>query len=339
MSMLSLPGNLSLRDVLRTSLQSAVAGGLTWLAGSALGSPHVSWAIISALYVVSQSVGASLSSGISRMVGTLLGTVIGIASVWTLGGEDYTGLRVAIAALLTSALVTFRPDWRYGIVAATIVAVEPDGNVLGGALGRVLAILLGTAIGFAATAVIWPQTAGKRVSRSIGQAIMTCSKLVRRGVDAALGEEVELNTLHQQFLAQDGAARDAASSVRRKSRRKDLYDTIGALERLWHALIILDRVAHEEHTFDLAEDGDLPDALSRLRQSAADRLESLAHSGHASDGQGERFKDRLDEVDALIARSEGESSGESATGFAGLRFALLELGRNIRELENALGQD
>lgn len=328
-----------MRDVVRTSLQSAVAGGLTWLAGSALGSPHVSWAIISALYVVSQSVGASLSSGISRIVGTLLGTAIGIMSVWTLGGADYAVLRVAVAALLTSALVTFRPDWRYGIVAATIVAVEPDGSVLGGAFDRVLAILLGTGIGFAATAVIWPESASKRVSRSLCQAIETCSMIVHRGVDAALGEKVELNALHRRFLSQDGAARDAASSVRRKSHREELFDTIGALERLWHALIILDRVANEEHSFELAENGELPDALARLRQSAADRLSALADRHHASDGQASHLDDLLDEVDGLIARSESESSGERATGFAGLRFALLELGRNIRELERALDRD
>ena len=337
--MLSPPGAISLRDVVRTSLQSAVAGGLTWVAGSALGSPHVSWAIISALYVVSQSVGASLWSGIGRMVGTLLGTAIGIASVWTLGGEDYTGLRVAIAALLASALVTFRPDWRYGIVAATIVAIEQDGNVLGGAIDRVLAILLGTAVGFAATAVVWPERATKRVSRSLSQAIMTCSRLLRRSVDAALGEEVELNTLHQQFLAQDAAARDAASSVGRKSRREDLFKRIGALERLWHALIILDRVAHEEHAFSLDGDDELPGALSRLRQSAADRLAALAGQDHAADGQADCFDDRLDEVTELIARSENASSGKRARGFAGLRFALLELGRNIRELEGVLDRD
>jgi uncharacterized membrane protein YccC len=81
--MLSPPGNNSWRDVIRTSLQSAVVGGAAWVAASALGSPHASWAIISALYVVSQSVGATLSSGIGRIVGTLIGTFIGAICVWT----------------------------------------------------------------------------------------------------------------------------------------------------------------------------------------------------------------------------------------------------------------
>lgn len=144
------------RESLRVALQGAIAGVATYLLCRGLGLPEISWGVISALFVIHQSADATFSAAAGRLVGTLIGTLVGIATVYLMGGEDLTVLRLAIAALAMNAIAVVRPEFRFGIVAATILALETDPEILGGALMRGAAVIIGTALGTVTALAIWP---------------------------------------------------------------------------------------------------------------------------------------------------------------------------------------
>lgn len=72
---------------------------------------------------------------------------------------------------------------RYGVVAASIIALDPDPNVFGGALNRCWTILIGSFIGVATAFLVWPTTATRRAHEAIQQALGACRDLLEAEAD------------------------------------------------------------------------------------------------------------------------------------------------------------
>lgn len=331
----------TVRDAARTSLQSAAAGGATWLVMTRLALPHESWAIISALYVVSQSTDGTWRSAIARVAGTLAGTAIGAASVWLLGGEDTTALRVALAALAASAMTSFRPGWRFGIVAATIVALEQGEVAAGGTLDRVLAILVGTTTGLLAAFLVWPESAVRRARRAIAQALRSCNELLDAGLDIAMGAHGELADIHRRFLRQAAIARAAAGSVRRGGQRQALCRQVETLERLWHMLIVIDRLATQDWGLAAERSEQLSRVLPAVRRQAAQALDDMQDPSKTAPDL-DALDHSVEEI-ARLARGDdgGREDGGDPSALGALAFALVETCKHLRELHalRAPGED
>jgi len=325
------------RDGARIGLQSAVAAAVAWLVIGALLPPHASWAVISAIFVVSQSAGGTLQAALGRTLGTIAGTVLGIVSVLLLGGEANTALRVALAAFAGAMLATIKPAWRYGIVAAVIVALEQDRAVLGGAMARGLAILIGVGAGVAASFLVWRESAESRTARALSRALAGCRELLEAGLEAVAGADEDLEPAHRQVSENLRQAREEASSASR-GMRPVLEQRVKAVQRLWHALIIIDRAARKEQPLQEVDSAELEAAIGRVKNAAAERLAQLNMAGESNiEPGGDRLARAVKEAVALScsASSAADASRETIT-LGGLAFALAEVENNIRELEEAV---
>ena len=324
------------RDIVRLAVQSAVAAAATNLALQLTGTGEAFLAVISAVLVLQTNRDETLSSASSRMIGTVVGTLIGGAALF-ITADTAISLSLAVVMLIMGALVAWKPGWRYGIVAAAGLAVGSDAPVLETALNRGIAIFLGAGIGIATGFLVWPETAASRARRQMREALSACRELVQRTLAAAVeGEEAEASETHRRFSDAIIAAGDTARSIK-VARGQDpacYQKAVHAIERLWHALVILDRTSETKQ-------GDrLPlrdETLSQIRDIRSAACEALACAARF-----ERMpEDELDELGRLCravwkdARVDPESEDELAN--VGLVFGLSEVSRNMREIDAAIG--
>lgn len=331
-----LPESRIRRDAVRLGLQSAVAAASAWLLVSTFLPPHASWAVISAVFVVSQSAGGTIKAASGRALGTIAGTMIGVICVWLIGGGANTALRVALAAGAASAMATFKPRWRFGIVAAVIVALEQNTTILEGALNRSLAILAGTGAGVAAAFLVWRESAMRRTEQALSQALAGCRDLLKIELEAVTGEKKDFQPAHQDVAENLRRAREEASALSSTDGRQMLHERVHAVQRLWHALIMIDRAASEDWSITKIDASALRQAVGRVRDAAAERLAELGTSEKAEPPV---EKSELHTAVSAASRvaspaSLSDDAVREKIALGGLAFALVELERNIRELED-----
>lgn len=317
----------SLRDPARVALQSAVAAGLTYLLCLWLELGERSWALISALFVLQQNADATMTAALGRIGGTVLGTLVGIASILALGGEAWVLARVVIAAVVLNAIAAKKPELRYGVVAATIIALETDPDLWGGALARGAAIMIGTLVGTAAALFVWPESAAKRTIRAVRAALASCRELLNAELGAIeTREDRNLAPIHDRLLAELRVARALAGNarLRRHVHGVSLDRLVHALSRFWHALVIIDRLLARDAP-RAGRGPELDAAIERVRRRACVWLDAEA-KGDGSDALAGLDTD----IDGAITAARRAGPPARAEPLA---FSLGELARNLHEID------
>lgn len=333
------------RDAARVAIQTAIATAATYLVMIWLDLPHMSWAIISALFTIHLSPDSTLRSGLGRFAGTVLGIVVGLLSVALVGGEGYFLLRLAIAVTVTNAIAAIWPSLNYAAVAAAIMALHPDPDVMG-ALERAVAILIGSAMGTAAAFTAWPDFGRKRTVRFIQAALRDSRELLQltlQGVDR--DDRGQRNFVHARFFGNLEAARASASQTWFRPYLYSglpLHDALYATESLWHGLVVLDRaMADERQHLKSAALKALHPCIEEVQQASCEYVDSLVG---AIEGQNTLPpKDALNRTvaktrDAAKASNQrsAEPNGDRERAVHALIFALDEVERNLTDLGDML---
>lgn len=317
------------RDPVRFGLQSAAGVMLTYFAAHLLGLPEISWAVMSALFVAHQNLEATLTDAAGRIGSTLLGTVLGLATVLMLPGADAAIWRLAFVALAMNGIAILLPHMQYGVVAAAVIVLPTGESVWGSAVDRGLAIALGSLVGTASAFLIWPETAAWRARRTVLAALATCRELLDASLNAFVNnEQGSLDALHQQFLLRLRDARELSGSAR--VRGDGIRAMVVASSRLWHTLIVLDRLQMQPgRRRHVSEDTAVIHRLEEVRDEVCGML-SQAHPGKTADSGAAvaAIRRAIDAVEASTARPALEP----------LAFALEELVQDLETLEKALGR-
>ncbi|MGI4861507.1 MAG: FUSC family protein [Janthinobacterium lividum] len=267
-------------DASRIAVQSLVASLLSYLIGEAVGLPDISWAILSSLFAIQTHFDSSLRLGLGQILGATLGTAIGLTCIYCLGGTDETLLRVVIATGLTCGLTALWPELGYSVAAAAVTALEPFPQ-LHIAIGHAAAIVVGSTIGVGVCFTVWRQMGRDRAVVYIANALDDCRELLcdlsEIGADAP---RVHRDALHERFLCHLETARAvvAVTRVRAQIRTgRSLGVALGAAERLWHGLVVLDRASTEQGEHLTAADiAALKDHMAAVREAASGFLSALA---------------------------------------------------------------
>lgn len=319
---------ISATDALRRGVQGGAAAALTLLACRAVGSVETSWAIVSALFVLQANADATMAAAAGRLAGTVLGSLIGLLVVLAFGGDQLILLRVAIAAALMSGVASAWPSVRYGVVAASIIALDPDPDVFGGALDRCLTILIGSGIGMATAFLVWPATATGRARRAIEDALRACRDLLAAEADRLTGgREQGFDPIHRRFLRHYRTARTLADNARLlpRDRRQALGDAVHALSQLWHSLVFIDRLASEPATRQL--DTRAAAAVRDARRTIGETLDRLA---------GAKGEAAVDRAPGNRPVADLQKLAAERPGLELLSFALKEVVRNLDDEAAAL---
>jgi uncharacterized membrane protein YccC len=264
------PGRLSdrLRDPLRLALQGAAAVVATYAAMTALGWDHVTWALISALFVLQRNSDATRRSLAGRVGGAAAGAVIGLFAVGLLPGEAMTVWRLPAAAAGAMVLAAFRPNQSYALVAAVAVALEPSDPAWIGALERVRAIALGAAAAWAAASVVWRQPAGARARAALADSLAACRDLAAVLIPSVTGSgDDDRDRLHAAYRKAARIARARLADCR-SGTRDQLAAVARRIDRVWHDLVFLDRLSRRGPAVRPAVD------LGEAREDACRRLDA-----------------------------------------------------------------
>ncbi|MFC4172595.1 aromatic acid exporter family protein [Microvirga sp. GCM10011540] len=342
MTLLKRPRAETLRDSVRFGLQSAVAAIATYLLMAQFGLSEVSWGVISALFVVQQSSDGTLGAASARIGATALGTAVGLASVQLIGGEFATILRLGAAALVVNALARSWPGLRFGVVAAAAIALEPSSDVWGGALDRGIAIMTGALVGTAAGFGVWPQSARYRAIKAAQGALDSCSDLLQVALDETLDpRKRELGSIHSRFLTDVKRAHEMADRARLgRNNRPSLNEFVHALERLWHSLIILDRVIQGDRRIDPSWSAAMASALRNIQEEACAYLGEVA--GHLQGRDSAPTMEHLDKMTEIVERLAAKEPADDAPKAGdplpvqALVFGLREVNKNLREIGRTL---
>lgn len=324
------------RDIARLAVQSAVAGTLAAYAIRLAGTGEVFLAVLSAVFVLQRNRDATLQSAGSRIVATVIGTAIGLAAL-ALAETGGVPWPLALAMLVMGGLAAWKPSLSYGIVAAAGLAVGSENGFLDTARDRTLAIFLGAGIGIATGWLIWGESAAARARRQIGEALSICRELLERTLDEALAgaeKDEEIEALHGRFARAIATARDTAGSIGAPRRRagEPYRDLVHRTERLWHALVILDRIGERTGEERMAAADAAERRLAEIRRETCAALGCAMEFERIAPGD----LDRLAEA----CRAAGESmkeGGEASISDAALIFGLGEVARNVREIDAAIG--
>ncbi len=267
------------RDAARVGVQTLVATGATYLVMTWLDWPHLTWGVISAIFVIQLNSDTSLIAGAGRVAGTALGTLFGLAATWLVGGEGEILLRLVITTAAANAVAAIWPRLNYGAVAAVAIAVQPNPE-FSDALEQAIAIAIGAVIGTGATFTVWPEFGRNRARRMLEYALQDCRELILCVLSPeSENDDARRRDIHARFVDHLATARSVLSDSRFRTRLKNgrpMREVVEAVENLWYALVLLDRgIAHEG--IDIArEDSELLKGhVTQVQQEAAKFLEAM----------------------------------------------------------------
>lgn len=329
------------RDVARVALQTMAASAATYAVITTLDWPHVSWAVISAIFVIQLNSDTSIFVGLTRIAGTAMGTIFGLAATLIFPGDDGALLRVAITTALASGIATVWPSLQYGAVAAAAITVQSHPE-FSDAIAQAVAISLGAVLGTAATILVWPELGRNRVLRMLEYALSDCSEYLAQVL--ATEGEVETGkrqTIHGEFVNHMATARSVLQDTRIRNRLKTgrpLRDLLGAIDRLWYGLVLLDRaIGHERIDLRQEKRHFLKGHVTEVQREARAFLEKMV--AYLQNG---RPVPQSDAVQRSIAAAQdaaeaglrdAEDSEKHRRSLRVLLFALEEVCDNLADLQ------
>jgi hypothetical protein len=147
------------RETWLSGLRTAAAGGLTMVVAEALSLPQGYWAVISAIIIIQNRIGASLQAAASRVAGTLAGGVVGFAvAMVTPSTPMGTLIGLVVAVGLLGMMAARNPSLRVAPVTAAILLVSAPSHVdvTISAAHRMMEILIGCGIGVLVSVTVAP---------------------------------------------------------------------------------------------------------------------------------------------------------------------------------------
>ncbi|MFC7498694.1 FUSC family protein [Enterovirga sp. GCM10030262] len=323
------------RDISRLALQSAAASTAAYLAIAWAGTGEAFLAVISAVLVLQANRDQTIASAWIRIVGALVGTGVGMAAL-ALTAEGTVPLSLAATMLVMGGLAAWKPGWRYGLVAAAALAVGSEATFVETARDRGIAIFVGAAAGIVAGLVVWPESAPARARRQMAQALAICRELLIRTLSSALERNDEdVGELHSRFARALSATRDTAASIKLGgSGRAHLYrEAVHRIERLWHALIIIDRVGETRRGDRLPIEPDTARKVDQIRSATCDALACFERFERMPEEDLEALQTACREI---WEASEVDPRRDGELDSVALVFGLWEIARNMREIDETI---
>lgn len=316
------------KDAVRLALQTAIAAAVMYVLMRALGLPEIFVGVLAAVLIVQPSLGRTFGSGMQRVLATLVGCVIGVLTVLAIPYGYGTAGALAISMLVMNLIVSFKPNWRYGVVAAVAISMSDSEGPIEAARYRSLSIGIGATIGILASLLIWPEKASTRAQRRIREAV----RLLLEALKASTSDQREPDDTpawraeYRSLIADIDTLIDGV----RIAENDHLVAQRDAVDRLAQSLVLVER-----HTRSRTDADDLGSqeraAIERIEEIADDLLAYLNASTSSSAAMTEDWRSRTEQLDSgvKIAESKPDQHSDEARidfAIADLRDALLRLG-------------
>lgn len=210
--------------------------------------PEIAWGAFSALFVVRASVEGTVGEASARILGALLGVVLGVSLVLLADVWEVSQTGTIVAGVGGAALLSMRwPMLSYSLVTVTILTVTPDGDILGGAIDKGLAIAVGSASGILAAVAVLPLSARRSARLNQAASIEAYGDML---IDwaSAVTEARQRPRLHEwpgmarsHWRARDMASQACSFPLDLLSSRASVHHLHEHIERLWGTAPLMER--------------------------------------------------------------------------------------------------
>lgn len=278
------------RDALRLGLQSAVAAAAFFIVHRSLGWSEAFVGVLSAVLIVQPSVGSTINAGLNRFLATLLGSSIGVICLLILPQGYGTAAALAVCMFAVNTVAGFKPDWRYGVVAAVAISMGGEGDAAQIAIDRSIAIGLGVAIGLITSLTIWPDSAKKRTTRHLRTALGAIANRVDHVILQLTKTDAKAPSDGQDaYHRAISDAQDALGGIRGDDKSR-YSEACGLIQHLYTSIILLKRAAEDGGIADTTK-RQYADQMSEIRGAIKNALDDLLDDEVAADACLEKLKE------------------------------------------------
>lgn len=277
-------------DAFRLPMQTVAAVLLACLWMRWRGMPEISWGAFSALFVVRASVEGTVGEASARMLGALLGVVLGVSLVLLADVWGVSEIWSIVAGVGAAAVLSIRwPMLSYSLVTVTILTVTPNGDILGGAIDKGLAIGVGSASGILAAVAVLPLSARRSARLNQAASIEAYGDMLMDWA-AAFNEARQRPRLHEwpgmarsHWRARDMALQACSFPLDLVISRASVFRLHESIEGLWGTAPLMERAGsftlstHTCHRLGPALH-DVADALRQRIGCMASALRSEAYA-------------------------------------------------------------
>jgi len=313
------------------------------------------WAVLTSLIVTQMSVGRSVKVANDYLVGTLAGVAWGgTLAILIPHSSEWALLAVlALAVAPLAFIAAFRANLNVLPVTAIIVLLVPDMQHVSpvvSALDRVLEVLVGGAVGFIVSILVWPSRAHALTTQAAADTLDLMAGALAELLEHQTHGLEGLDLRHIQGGIGAALARLNATGAEAEHERTarltsgpDTGPLLRTLLRLRHDMVILGRAAGCELPEGIAER--LTPALQKISASASTFLHESGAALRESnkppplESVESDFNAYIEEFGAV--RREGltrQMPSETAERFFALGFALEQLREHLGEIHRVVDE-
>jgi uncharacterized membrane protein YccC len=327
------------RDLLRVGLQTGLATALIYGLMQWQAPENMSWAIIAGLFTIGLSADATYYSARGRIIGAMLGIALGLTAAWGIPGPALIGLMLAVMA--ANMVATLWPSLRYAAVTAAIVALAPT-PAAENAAQKGTAIVVGTLIAAGTSFIAWPTFGRRRVIQELHCALVDCRDLLKIIAEDVTAETREArDTVHVRFLRHLETCHSQIATTRFHPALPGgakLRDATTAVEKLWHAIGVLDRaVFDEQRAMGMSIMTNLHQPISKVVRSCEAELAWIVAKlcGHTPPANSRDLRSAIAAARTAVRNLAPTDAKESQMrGLHAVLFAIDEIGCRMEELED-----
>ncbi len=313
------------RDAARLAIQSAVAAAFLFVIMQAIGLPEKFVGVLSAVLIVQPSIGSTLGEAFDRFLAALAGSVIGIICLIILPAGYGTAVALAFSVFVINAVAAFKPQWRYGVVAAVALSLGAESNAVETALDRSISIGLGVAVGVLTALIIWPDTAEKRAERHLRSALRAAANRLEIVVKSANAEaDKDVDDEREQYHTSIENARQSAQAVRLAD-SESVKKRVEQVEKFHNSVLILERVGQKTDDAIFAAE-DLRKLIADFRNCGCEIARALADE----EGDAHEKLGALDDRLSSIKDAQKNGDGQDSILDEALVFGLHEVAESLR---------
>lgn len=338
----------------RLAIRVTATALLAFILARLLGFAHGYWAVITAIIVTQSNVGGSVKAAVDRLAGTIAGALYGAAVAimvphatgWQLGAA----LVAAIAPL--ALLAAIKNSFKAAPITAFIVLVPLSGMEppLGYAFERILEISIGSLTGVAVSLLVLPSRAHQQMAQSAARIIDLNAELLGMIIDNLLAGEgrPSLQATHAAIRATLKKLETAAEEAVRERRSHltempDPEPMVRTLYRVRHDLVMIGRATVRSLPAVIAPSLrapllDLRAALVGFLQGSGAALRQRQAPPALAPTEA-ALRAYAAAMDALWSNEVIRAlAAEEAGRIFALRFGLEQLGQNLGDLANRIGE-
>jgi uncharacterized membrane protein YccC len=332
---------MAIMDVLRDAgawrqgMRTGFAGAAAYLLAASLALPQGYWAVITAVLITQQTVGATLQAVRDRLVGTIAGAVIGfLMALATPSGEWGTLVALGLSTGMLAVCAVHYPSLRIAPMTAAImlVAAPSHADVMVSALHRVLEIVLGCLVGIGITLLVFPRRAETLLRADVADVLSLLARYLVADGDASPSLDLRLDEAFGR-LATLGKQASAEHFGRDHDGRLDAQGADHALRQLRIAVTGLRRAAAR-----LPPGTPLPATLAAagdaVHTSILGMAAELGAGGAAAGGRDRRAAAHLPTDDQIGLSAAGDAHAEALAMSYGAAYAHARLA--LEQLRSAI---